>query len=102
MKTGTVGWKLAYASGKLGLLPAFGNEIGKDVNKAELLLCKRYVEDAAKVHAEMFDALELAIGCLKCHMHDCQRDGLVNASVSAERAVLATMTALARATEAAI
>ena len=50
-------WKLAYAAGKLGLIPAFGDSIGKDVNKAELALCAKYVAQAKESHAQLVAAL---------------------------------------------
>lgn len=46
---------------------------------------------------DMHHALYLALGCLKCHMFDCQREGLAAAAVSAERAVNATLAAIAKA-----
>ena len=52
-------WKLAYAAGKLGLIPAFGDSIGKDVNKAELALCAKYVAQAKESHAQLVAALEM-------------------------------------------
>jgi len=50
--------KLNYAAGKLGLIPAFGDSIGKDVNKAELSLARSYVQSAAGSHADLLAALE--------------------------------------------
>ena len=46
---------------------------------------------------DMHHALYLALGCLKCHMFDCQREGLAAAAASAERAVNATLAAIAKA-----
>ncbi len=48
--------KLGYISGKIGLIPAFGDEIGKDVNKAELAVCGNMAKEVAKEHAELFSA----------------------------------------------
>ena len=57
-------WKLAYAAGKLGLIPAFGDSIGKDVNKAELALCAKYVAQAKESHAQLVAALRTAATAL--------------------------------------
>lgn len=56
----SINWKLRYASGKLGLIPAFGDGIGREVNKAELALAKKYVEQACNSHAALVSALENA------------------------------------------
>jgi hypothetical protein len=46
---------------------------------------------------QLREALEMALGCLKCHAADCHRDGLPNAAASAERAVSAAVKAIANA-----
>jgi hypothetical protein len=49
--------KLNYISGKLGLIPAFGDTIGKDVNKAELSLAQRMAKDCETHHSEVIERL---------------------------------------------
>ena len=49
--------KLAYARGKLSLIPAFGDSIGKEVNKAELGLCMAMIASAEASHADLLAAL---------------------------------------------
>lgn len=50
--------KLSYVRGKLSLIPAFGDSIGKDVNKAELALCVAMLASAEASHADLLAALE--------------------------------------------
>ena len=50
--------KLNYAKGKLSLIPAFGDSIGKEVNKAELGLCMAMIASAEASHADLLAALE--------------------------------------------
>ena len=50
--------KLNYAKGKLSLIPAFGDGIGKDVNKAELGICMAMISSAEASHADLLSALE--------------------------------------------
>lgn len=66
--------KLDYVRGKLGLIPAFGDSIGKAVNKAELGLCAKMAADALAVHRETVAALENALRLLgdiktRCESH---------------------------------
>jgi hypothetical protein len=56
--TATIDGQLDYISGKLGLIPAFGDSIGKAVNKAELSLCQKYANNARKSNVELLAALE--------------------------------------------
>ena len=49
--------KLNYAKGKLSLIPAFGDSIGKEVNKAELGLCIAMISSAEASHADLLEAL---------------------------------------------
>ncbi len=52
--------RLNYISGKLGLIPAFGDSIGRYVNKAELACCQQMAKRCEAEHAEMVAALKNA------------------------------------------
>lgn len=46
------------------MIPAFGDSIGRQVNKAELGLCAKMAADALSVHRETVAALESALRLL--------------------------------------
>ncbi len=64
-----VSQKLSWVSGKLGLIPAFGDSIGKELNKAELGLAKRMVEAVALRHMANVAALEDARSAMSTVFH---------------------------------
>lgn len=49
--------QLEYVLGKLTLIPAFGDTIGTQVNKAELGVCLSMVHDAIATHDALFSML---------------------------------------------
>ena len=59
--------KLNYVRGKLSLIPAFGDGIGKEVNKAELGLCMAMIASAEASHADLLAALEQVYAQLGGH-----------------------------------
>lgn len=70
----TVAVKLDYIAGKLGLIPAFGDSIGCEVNKAELSLCQTYAKQAAEQHgvvltdcARLESALAALVRSVRAH-----------------------------------
>ncbi len=78
--------KLDYVAGKLGLIPAFGNSIGKDVNKAELSLCQKMAKDAEASHAELLAAAKLFDYAVKCNRVNLSKEML--AAIEATRAAI--------------
>ena len=57
--------KLNYVKGKLSLIPAFGDSIGKEVNKAELGLCVAMLASAEAAHADLLAALEESLSVIR-------------------------------------